>query len=44
MAYLHKNQRLIYQNLKDLVGRTNDKALASVIDKAYLQGKWELIK
>ena len=34
----------LYNDLKDLAERTNDKALASVIDKAYLQGKWELIK
>ena len=33
-----------YADLKDLAVRTNGKALASVIDKAYLQGKWELIK
>ena len=37
-------QFYLYNDLKDLAGRTNDKALASVIDKAYLQGKWELIK
>ena len=37
-------QFYLYNALKDLAGRTNDKALASVIDKAYLQGKWELIK
>ena len=37
-------QFYLYYDLKDLDGRTNDKALASVIDKAYLQGKWELIK
>ena len=37
-------QFYLYHDLKDLAGRTNDKALASVIDKAYLQGKWELIK
>lgn len=37
-------QFYLYKDLKDLAGRTNDKALASVIDKAYLQGKWELIK
>ena len=37
-------QFYLYNDLKDLAERTNDKALASVIDKAYLQGKWELIK
>lgn len=37
-------QFYLYYDLKDLAERTNDKALASVIDKAYLQGKWELIK
>lgn len=37
-------QFYLYNGLKDLAERTNDKALASVIDKAYLQGKWELIK
>ena len=37
-------QFYLYKDLKDLAERTNDKALASVIDKAYLQGKWELIK
>ena len=37
-------QFYLYTDLKDLAGRTIDKALASVIDKAYLQGKWELIK
>ena len=37
-------QFYLHNDLKDLAGRTNDKALASVIDKAYLQGKWELIK
>lgn len=37
-------QLYLYNDLKDLAERTNDKALASVIDKAYLQGKWELIK
>ena len=37
-------QFYLYNDLKDLAERTNDKALASVIDKAYLQGKWELIR
>ena len=37
-------QFYLYNDLKDLAERTNDKALAGVIDKAYLQGKWELIK
>lgn len=37
-------QFYLYNDLKDLAKRTNDKALASVIDKAYLQSKWELIK
>ena len=37
-------QIYLYNDLKDLAERTNDKALASVIDKAYLQGKWELIR
>ena len=37
-------QFYLYNDLKDLAERTTDKALASVIDKAYLQGKWELIK
>ena len=42
--YVFWLQFYLYNDLKDLAGRTNDKALASVIDKAYLQGKWELIK
>ena len=42
--YGFRLQFYLYNDLKDLAGRTNDKALASVIDKAYLQGKWELIK
>lgn len=37
-------QFYLYNDLKDLAERTNDKALAGVIDKAYLQGKWEMIK
>ena len=37
-------QFYLYLVLRDVAERTNDKALASVIDKAYLQGKWELIK
>lgn len=42
--YVFWLQFYLYNDLKDLAERTNDKALASVIDKAYLQGKWELIK
>lgn len=37
-------QFYLYNDLKDLARRTNDTALAEVIDRAYLQGKWELIK
>ncbi|WP_283391132.1 hypothetical protein [Millionella massiliensis] len=37
-------QFYLYNDLKDLARRTNDTALAEVIDRAYLQGKWELVK
>ena len=33
-------QFYLYNDLKDLSGRTNAKALPSVIDKAYLQGNY----
>lgn len=37
-------QFYLYNDLKDLAGRTNNKALSDTLDKAYLQGQWDLIK
>lgn len=37
-------QFYLYNDLKDLAERTNNKTLAGIIDKAYLQGRWEMIK
>ena len=37
-------QFYLYNDLKDLAERTGDTAQSVLLDKAYLQGKWELIK
>lgn len=37
-------QFYLYNDLKDLAQKTNDKSLMNNLDKAYLQGNWELVK
>ena len=36
-------QFYLYNDLKDIAKRNGDKDLSVLLDKAYLQGKWELI-
>lgn len=37
-------QFYLYNDLRDLAQRSDDKHLLTTLDKAYLQGKWELVK
>ena len=44
LARIHEELYGTRDDLKDLAERTGDTAQSVLLDKAYLQGKWELIK